>query len=72
MRACIYGRVSTSDGRPEVNNQVTALRQFADRQGWEIVHEYIDHESGSKANRSEFRRMFACAAQRLFDVVLVN
>ena len=70
-RVALYGRVSTDDGRQEVDNQVSELHQFADRQGWQIVHEYIDHESGSKANRSAFRRMFACAAQRRFDVVLV-
>jgi DNA invertase Pin-like site-specific DNA recombinase len=71
MRAAIYARVSTSDGRQEVDNQIIELRQFAERQGWEIVHEYVDHESGSKADRTEFRRMFSDAAQRRFDLVLV-
>ena len=64
-------RVSTSDGRQEVDNQLTELRQFAERQGWEIIHEYVDHESGGKADRAEFRRMFADAAQRRFDLALV-
>ena len=30
MRAAIYGRVSTSDGRQEVENQLSELRQFAE------------------------------------------
>ena len=70
LRAAIYGRVSTSDGRQEVDNQLGELRQFAAQQDWEIVSEYVDHESGSKANRSEFRRMFVDAEKRRFDVVL--
>ena len=70
-RAALYARISTSDGRQEVDNQLAELRQFAQRQGWEIVNEYIDHESGSKADRAQFRTMFADAAQRRFDIVLV-
>ena len=69
-RVALYARVSTDDGRQDVDHQVTELRQFAERQNWTIAHEYIDHESGSKADRAEFRRMFADAAQRHFDVVL--
>ena len=66
----IYARVSTADGRQEVDNQLTELRRFAATQGWEIVAEYIDHESGSRSDRVEFRRMFADAAQRRFEVSL--
>jgi DNA invertase Pin-like site-specific DNA recombinase len=71
MRAAIYARVSTSDGRQEVENQLAELRRFAATQNWEIAGEYIDHESGGKADRAEFRRMFTDAAQRRFDLVLV-
>jgi len=70
-RAAVYGRVSTSDGRPEVDNQLSELRRFASTQGWKIADEYIDHESGGKPDRAEFRRMFAHAALRQFDLVLV-
>jgi DNA invertase Pin-like site-specific DNA recombinase len=70
MKAAIYARISTSDGRQDADNQVRELRQFAGAQQWEIVGEYIDHESGGKADRAEFRRMFADAAQRTFDVIV--
>jgi DNA invertase Pin-like site-specific DNA recombinase len=71
MKAAIYARVSTADGRQDTENQLADLRRFAAAQGWEIASEYIDHESGSKADRvMEFRRMFTDAAQRRFDVVL--
>jgi DNA invertase Pin-like site-specific DNA recombinase len=68
-RVALYGRVSTSDGRQEVENQLAELRHFAERQGWTVVHEYIDHDSGSKSDRVEFRRMFADAEKHTFDVV---
>jgi DNA invertase Pin-like site-specific DNA recombinase len=71
MRAAIYARVSTADGRQDTENQLAELRRFASTQGWEIAAEYIDHESGGRADRGEFRRMFSDAAQRRFDLVLV-
>jgi DNA invertase Pin-like site-specific DNA recombinase len=71
MKAAIYARVSTADGRQEVENQLAELRRFATAQAWQIVTEYIDHESGSRADRAQLRRMFRDAAQRRFDVVLV-
>ena len=71
MRVGIYTRVSTADGRQDTENQITELRRFAIAQGWEIVREYIDHESGSRADRAEFQSLFADTAQRKFDLVLV-
>jgi DNA invertase Pin-like site-specific DNA recombinase len=71
MRAAIYARVSTADGRQDTENQLGELRRFAERQDWEIAGEYIDHESGGKADRAEFRRMFTDASQRRFDLVMV-
>jgi DNA invertase Pin-like site-specific DNA recombinase len=71
MRAAIYARVSTADDRQDTENQMTELRRFGSVQGWEIAAEYIDHDSGSRADRTEFRRMFADAAQRRFDLVIV-
>jgi len=71
IRTAIYARVSTSDGRQEAENQLAQLRQFAESQTWETAAEYIDHDSGGRADRAEFRRMFADAAQRRFDLALV-
>jgi DNA invertase Pin-like site-specific DNA recombinase len=71
MRAAIYARVSTAHGRQDTENQLGELRLFAERQGWEIAREYVDHESGGKSDRAEFRRLLADAAQRWFDLVLV-
>jgi DNA invertase Pin-like site-specific DNA recombinase len=70
MRIAIYGRVSTRDKGQEVENQLVQLREFAARQGWTVTREYIDHESGSRADRPEFKKMFQDASQRRFDLLL--
>jgi DNA invertase Pin-like site-specific DNA recombinase len=68
MRIAIYGRVSTD--KQDTENQLIQLRECAPTQGWQIVQEYVDVESGSKSDRPEFQRMFREAAQRKFDLVL--
>src|SRR5215472_9097782 len=66
----IYGRVSTKDGRQDVENQLLALREYCGKQGWEIVEEYVDHETGGHSKRPHFQRMFVDARARKFDLVL--
>jgi Resolvase, N terminal domain len=40
MRIAIYSRVSTL--KQDTENQLRQLREFAAKQGWEVVHEYVD------------------------------
>lgn len=68
MNVAIYTRVSTD--KQETENQALQLREFASRQGWHIVTEYVDYESGGKNDRAEFQRMFADASRRKFDLLL--
>jgi DNA invertase Pin-like site-specific DNA recombinase len=68
MRIALYLRVSTD--KQETENQAVQLREFAAKQGWQILREYCDHESGSKSDRAEFQQMFADASRRRFDLVL--
>lgn len=69
-QAALYARVSTKDGRQDTENQLIALREYCQKQGWQIASEYVDHETGGTANRPHFKRMFADARNRKFDVVL--
>jgi DNA invertase Pin-like site-specific DNA recombinase len=46
------------------------LHQFAQVQGWTIVHEYVDHATANHSDREQFQRLFADASQRKFDLVL--
>ena len=70
MRTAVYVRVSTVNGQsPEM--QLTELREYVSRRGWEISREYVDHGvSGSKESRPELNRLMADAHTRKFDVVL--
>jgi DNA invertase Pin-like site-specific DNA recombinase len=70
MRAAIYGRVSTRDKGQDVENQLAQLREFSAKQGWEIVAQYTDNESGSKSDRPQFQAMLKAASQRKFDLLL--
>ncbi len=66
----LYARVSTKDGRQDTENQLIALREYCAKQGWAIVQEYVDHETGGTSKRPRFQEMFADARARRFDLVL--
>ncbi len=68
MKIALYLRVSTD--KQETENQAIQLRDFAEKQGWQIVREYTDYETGSKGDRAQFQRMFDDASRRKFDLVL--
>lgn len=70
VRAGIYARVSTSDGGQTPENQLLELRRFAAAQGWEVVAEYVDLDSGGKSDRPQFLALMHAAAKRQFDVLL--
>jgi DNA invertase Pin-like site-specific DNA recombinase len=70
MKVAIYTRVSTSDGRQTVENQVRQLCEFCNRRGFEIVAEYADEGSGGSGDRPGFKRMYADAHKRLFEGVV--
>src|ERR1700739_490714 len=67
-RVAIYARVSTD--KQDTENQAVQLREFAAKQGWQIVREYTDYETGSKNDRTEFKQMFEDASRRRFDLLL--
>jgi DNA invertase Pin-like site-specific DNA recombinase len=70
MRAGLYARVSTMGKGQATDNQLIQLREFSQNQHWAVIREYEDHESGGKADRTEFRVMLQDAATRKFDVLV--
>jgi len=70
MIVALYARVSTKDKGQSTDNQLPALRRYAQVHGWDIYQEYAEEEAGSTANRTEFKKLFADAHQRKFDLVL--
>ena len=72
MRIAIYARVSTDDKGQDPENQLRQLREWCANAGHEVVHEYIDKESGRKGTngRKHFAALFEDAHKRKFDSVL--
>ena len=74
--AALYARVSSDrqDVDLSVAAQLRALRDYADRNGYLVVREYIDEaESGRVADRPQFRKMLdeASQADAPFQEILV-
>ena len=71
-RVAIYARVSTSLQSPQ--NQIDALTELANRQGYTIIKIYSDNGfSGTKstADRPALNDLMADARKKSFDMVLV-
>lgn len=69
-RVAIYARVSTDS--QDTDNQLRELRTVAERAGWHVVDEFIDHAiSGAKGRdkRPAFDRLLKAAARHEVDVV---
>ncbi|MDE2838664.1 MAG: recombinase family protein, partial [Chloroflexota bacterium] len=74
--AAVYARVSSDrqDVDLSVAAQLRALREYAERNGFVIVRQYVDEaESGRVADRPQFRRMIdeGGRANSPFEVILV-
>lgn len=68
--AAVYCRVSTTDQFPE--NQIRVLRDLADRNGDEIVAEFVDKGvSGSRRDRDALNQMISAARSRKFSKLYV-
>jgi DNA invertase Pin-like site-specific DNA recombinase len=70
MKAAIYVRVSTSQKGQDVDNQVLILKEYCEKMNYEITEIYSDEISGGTADRPAFKKMFADAAKRKFDLLL--
>ena len=70
MIAAIYARVSTVDKGQDPEMQLSELREYCDRMGWQY-QEYVDCTSGAKETRPEYQRLMRDADRRKIDLVLV-
>lgn len=68
-RCAIYCRVSTIDQNPM--NQENALREYAEREQYDIYKVYTDKTSGSKQSRPALNKLMFDARARKFNVVIV-
>ena len=70
MRVAIYARVSTTDKGQDPENQLRQLREWCANAGHTCVGEYVDFESGRKAERAQFTTLFEDAHRRQFDLIV--
>lgn len=70
MRVAIYTRVSTRDKGQDILNQVTPIRDLCAQEDWKIWREYQDHDSGTRADRTQFQQMLRDASEKNFDLLI--
>jgi DNA invertase Pin-like site-specific DNA recombinase len=72
MDAALYARVSTRDKGQNLEMQLTELRDFAAKRGWQVAGEFVDvGVSGSKDSRPQLDAMMRLAKARKLDVITV-
>jgi site-specific DNA recombinase len=72
-RAAAYLRVSSEDQTDgwSLEGQEKQIREYAERNGYEVVQVYQDEVSGSKDKRPGFERMMLDAHAGLFTAIIV-
>lgn len=73
MKVALYARVSTireSQGQ-DPETQLFHLREYARREGYEVIEEFVDRASGADPSRPALDRMVAEARDRHFNLILV-
>jgi site-specific DNA recombinase len=76
MKATVYARVSSEkqDVDLSISAQLKSLREFAAKNGHEVIREFVDEaETGKTTARPAFREMIAMARRspKPFDIILV-
>src|SRR5205823_8769151 len=71
LRAGLYARVSTEDRGQDPETQLRPLREYAERRGFSVVGEFVDHASGTTEARPRYQLLLEAARKRELDIVLV-
>ena len=76
MKVVVYARVSSDkqDIDLSISAQLRALRDYAQKNGFQVVREFVDEaETGRSTARPSFREMIMLArrAQKPFEAILV-
>lgn len=70
-RVALYARVSTNNGKQNVEVQLQPLRQYCNQRNFTVYKEYIDHMSGANDDRPSLKQMMDDIRKRRVDSVLV-
>ena len=72
MQTLIYARVSKSDGSQDVERQLVELREFAQKQNWNVVEEIVENISGRRVKRAGTEKIINLARSNKIQKVLVH
>ncbi len=74
MIAALYARYSSDNQREEsIVAQLRACREYCQRKGYSIIHEYADEAyTGTNDKRPQFQQMLADAEAGLFEIVIAH
>jgi DNA invertase Pin-like site-specific DNA recombinase len=70
MKAALYARVSTDDKGQDPETQLRELREWCKAAGHDIVHEYVDHDTGKNGKRKQLCALMDDAGKRKFQLVV--
>lgn len=68
MKVALYARVSTD--QQTTDNQMIRLREWAERNKWNVYNEYTDVASGKNTHRPALNQMLSDAKMRYFDTIV--
>ena len=70
-RVVIYARVSGTNQRKELENQIEALKKYVEQNNWKLVGVVKDIASGLKEDRRGLWKLVEMAKRHEFDILLV-
>ena len=71
-KAVIYGRVSTSKQKIDLENQIETIRQYANANGYIIDNVYKDIASGLSFDRGEFQQLVKDIIDHKIKIVFIS
>jgi len=71
IMVALYARVSTRDKGQDPEMQLREMRQYCERRGWKIYHEFVDVMSGAIEERPQLQILMKAVSRRYCDVVMV-
>jgi DNA invertase Pin-like site-specific DNA recombinase len=72
IRAALYARISTLNHGQDPEVQLRELRDYCQRRGFTVAHEYVDRGiSGSREKRPALDKLLEDCQKRLVDAVVV-
>ena len=71
VRVVIYARVSGANQREELENQIEALKKYAEEKDWKLVGVVRDVASGLKEDRRGLWKLVEMAKKHEYDILLV-